>query len=233
MRGSGTLSQSAIENMPTSKKSKAKPAAKASKPAKAAKAKGAATTATSKEDAKAQKRKLGLRGAAPWAARHAAKHAAEARARAAEPPLPGSARATIRTPTGAEDIKQQIGALHNCLVQIKALRKTLHKSFYDIGNVLRDVQARKLYLAKGYGTFDAFLEREIDLGKTTSQRLVRITQVFLRDAALEFGMDRCINGLLALESVPEAAGSSIKLEGAKIPPPPVSTPSLPLRPPGR
>src|SRR4051794_28703822 len=47
------------------------------------------------------KRKLGLRGAAPWAARHAAKHAAEARARAAEPPPPGSARATIRVPTGA------------------------------------------------------------------------------------------------------------------------------------
>ncbi|MDP9037127.1 MAG: hypothetical protein M3O50_20200, partial [Myxococcota bacterium] len=53
------------------------------------------------------KRKLGLRGAAPWAARHAAKHAAEARARAAEPPLPGSARATIRTPENAEDIKQK------------------------------------------------------------------------------------------------------------------------------
>ena len=50
------------------------------------------------------KRKLGLRGAAPWAARHAAKHAAEARARAAEPPLPGSARATIRVPVGSEDI---------------------------------------------------------------------------------------------------------------------------------
>ena len=30
------------------------------------------------------KRALGLRGAAPWAARHAAKHAAEARKRAAE-----------------------------------------------------------------------------------------------------------------------------------------------------
>src|SRR5271170_5045139 len=65
------------------------------------------------------KRKLGLRGAAPWAARHAAKHAAEARARAAEPPLPGSARATIRTPTGADDIKQKIGDLHNSVVQIK------------------------------------------------------------------------------------------------------------------
>ncbi len=57
------------------------------------------------KSAEAPKRKLGLRGAAPWAARHAAKHAAEARARAAEPPLPGSARATIRTPVMAEDIK--------------------------------------------------------------------------------------------------------------------------------
>src|SRR5690349_16260616 len=65
------------------------------------------------------KRKLGLRGAAPWAARHAAKHAAEARARAAEPPLPGSARATIRTPAQAEDIKQKIAELHNSLQQIK------------------------------------------------------------------------------------------------------------------
>ena len=54
------------------------------------------------------KRKLGLRGAAPWAARHAAKHAAEARARAAEPPPPGSARATIRVPTGAEELKVKI-----------------------------------------------------------------------------------------------------------------------------
>src|SRR5580693_7608152 len=75
------------------------------------------------------KRKLGLRGAAPWAARHAAKHAAEARARAAEPPLPGSARATIRTPTGADDIKQKIGDLHNAVVQIKGFRKNLNKGF--------------------------------------------------------------------------------------------------------
>src|SRR2546421_2097538 len=87
------------------------------------------------------KRKLGLRGAAPWAARHAAKHAAEARARAAEPPLSGSARATIRVPVGAEDIKQRIGDLHNALVQIKALRKNVNKTFYDIGAILRDIQA--------------------------------------------------------------------------------------------
>ncbi len=184
---------------------------------------------------KSGKRKLGLRGAAPWAARHAAKHAAEARARAAEPPLPGSARATIRSPTGAEDIKAKIGDLHNALVQIKALRKNLAKGFYDIGRILRDIQLRRLYEAKGYGTFEAFLEREIDLGKTTSLRLVRVCTTFLKVAALEHGMDRVIAALTALEIPTDGAGhppKSAPLTG-KVPDPPTSTPTLPLKPPGR
>src|SRR4051794_35222507 len=114
------------------------------------------------------KRKLGLRGAAPWAARHAAKHAAEARARAAEPPLPGSARATIRTPAQAEDIKAKIGELHNSLQQIKGFRKNLAKGFYDVGIVLNEIKARRLYEAKGFANFESFLERETaELGKTT------------------------------------------------------------------
>jgi len=152
------------------------------------------------------KRKLGLRGAAPWAARHAAKHAAEARARAAEPPLPGSARATIRTPENAEDIKQKVRDLHGALSQIKTLRKNLGKSFYDIGVVLRDIQTRRLYEAKRFPSFESFVEREIDLGKTTSLRLVRVVALFLKEGAMEV---------------------------ARIPPAPVSTTSLPMRPPGR
>jgi hypothetical protein len=184
---------------------------------------------------KGGKRKLGLRGAAPWAARHAAKHAAEARARAAEPPLPGSARATIRSPTGAEDIKAKIGDLHNALVQIKALRKNLGKGFYDIGHILHDIQLRRLYEAKGYGTFEAFLEREIDLGKTTALRLVRVCTTFLKEAALEHGMDRVIGALTALEVPSDGGGHPPKATPStgKIPDPPTSTPSLPLKPPGR
>lgn len=178
------------------------------------------------------KRKLGLRGAAPWAARHAAKHAAEARARAAEPPLPGSARATIRTPAAAADIKQKIGLLHQALVQIKQLRKNVDKNFYEIGCVLRDVRDARTYEAKGYGTFEAFLEREIDLGKTMALRLVKIVQTFLRNAATELGKDRLINALIAIE-VPESMVSTRDLSAAKLPAAPVSTSALPLRPPGR
>jgi hypothetical protein len=183
---------------------------------------------------KGSKRKLGLRGAAPWAARHAAKHAAEARARAAEPPLPGSARATIRTPTGADDIKQRVGDLHNALIKIKALRKNLGKGFYDIGHILKDIQARRLYEAKGYGTFEAFLEREIDLGKTMGIRLVRVCATFIKEAAQEHGLERILNAMTALEGAAEAAGSNGKPAGGnKIPEPTPSTPSLPMKPPGR
>jgi hypothetical protein len=195
-------------------------------------AKPAAGKADKSAAAEAPKRKLGLRGAAPWAARHAAKHAAEARARAAEPPLPGSARATIRTPVMAEDIKAKIGELHNSLQQIKGLRKNLAKGFYDIGVVLKDIQARQLYQAKGFGTFEAFLERETaELGKTTALRLVRIAGLFMMEGALELGMDRIFMALMSIEAgdgvTPEARPSG------KIPPPPLSSSVLPLKPPGR
>jgi len=213
--------------MATTKKAAKGKAADAGKSAKGA-GKAAPAAKAVKEDA--GKRKLGLRGAAPWAARHAAKHAAEARARAAEPPLPGSARATIRTPTGAEDIKQKISHLHNAVVQIKGFRKNLAKGFYDIGLVLKDVQERRLYEAKGYGTFEAFLEREMDLGKTTSLRLVKVAQTFLREAALELGMDKLFMAVIAMES--EGSTPDAKTSG-RLPAAPLSSTALPLRPPGR
>jgi hypothetical protein len=217
----------------TKKAQKAKPETNARAHASAATKGDTAKQAAEKD--KSGKRKLGLRGAAPWAARHAAKHAAEARARAAEPPLPGSARATIRVPTGAEDIKAKIGDLHNALVQIKSLRKNLAKSFYDIGHILHDIQLRRLYEAKGYGTFEAFLEREIDLGKVTALRLVRVCTIFLREAALELGMDRVVGALNAIEGTTEANSHPPKAAASsgKVPEPPTSTTSLPLKPPGR
>ncbi len=180
------------------------------------------------EEAKGSKRKLGLRGAAPWAARHAAKHAAEARARAAEPAPPGSARATIRVPQGAEEIKAKIGELHNQTTKIRTLRKKMEKGFFEIGQVLAEIQEQELFQAKGYGSFEAFLERETDLGKQTSLKLVKLSKVFQREAALDYGMDRCFAGLAGLEgeAAPKAAApSSPGSSGPTLP--------LPLKPPMR
>jgi hypothetical protein len=141
-----------------------------------------------------------------------------------EPAPPGSARATIRTPTGAEAIKQQIADLHNQTTRIKALRKRYDKGFYEIGEVLSDIQQRELFRAKGYGSFETFLEREVDLGKSVCVKLMKIPTVFQKDVALDYGMDRLFSALLALEGelIPRA-----------IPSAPGSKPGLPLKPPSR
>src|SRR5258708_14448842 len=199
---------------------------KSSKPKtspKVAKATAKAPAAKPAKDDKG-KRKLGLRGAAPWAARHAAKHAAEARARAAEPAPPDSARATIRTPSGAEEIKAKIAELHAQTQKVRTLRKRLDKGFFEIGQVLVEIQKEELFQAKGYGSFEAFLEREIDLGKLTCLKLMKIPTLFQREAALDFGMDRLFAPISALEGelIPKA-----------IPSAPGSKPALPLKPPSR
>jgi hypothetical protein len=175
------------------------------------------------------RRKFGVRGAAPWAARHAAKHAAEARARAAVPPPPGSARATLRVPFGAEQIKQRILELHGAMAEIANLRRNLPRDFFEVGLVLRGIRDRKLYEVRGFGTFEGFLERELDLGKTTSLRLARLVEVFQKQAALDYGMERVIQALAILEA-------SEKPAPAAPPPPAAGTVAkapmpLPMRPP--
>jgi hypothetical protein len=172
------------------KATKSAPKAEAKKPAAAAPAKGGEKDAKATAAAAQPKRKLGIKGAAPWAARHAAKHAAEARARAAEPAPPGSARATIRTPTNADEIKEKLNELLKASAQLKLLRKNLAKNFYDIGQLLREVQIRKLYEARNYPSFDAFVERETDLGKELGLKIARIAVLFTKEAAAELGLER-------------------------------------------
>jgi hypothetical protein len=163
-----------------------------------------------------------MRGAAPWAARHAQKHAEEAAARNREPPKPGSARATLRTPDHADRIKQRISELHTVLVKIRALRKTLPDTFFQLGVALKQIQDERLYDAKGYASFEAFVERELDLGKGTTLKLTRVPDVFLESAARRFGLDALLAGLDALEQRASEAPAR------KAPP---TRPALPLKPP--
>jgi hypothetical protein len=116
--------------------------------------------------------------------------------RPSRPPPP---RLTVRTPAGADELKQKIGALATATAQIRHLKRTLQKSFYEIGSILRDIEERRLYEVKGYGSFEAFLEREIDLGKQTGLRLTRAVHVFQRDAAVQVGFDRVVAALAVFD----------------------------------
>lgn len=167
-------------------------------------------------------RRPGGRGAAPWAARHAERHAKEAAARLLEPPRPGSARATLRTPDQADRIKARIGELHTALSRVRALRKNLGENFWQLGQVLHHIAEEKLFDAKGYATFEAFVEREIDVSKSIALRLARVSEVFQEAAARRFGLDPVLAALDALDSVanPTPRNKAAPARGA-----------LPLKPP--
>src|SRR3954470_6697497 len=197
---------------PAARKSVAPPARKSLPPPAAAAAKRPRGSKKAKaEAAEGGKRRLGMRGAAPWAARHAAKHAEEALARNLEPPKPGSARGTLRTPDDADSIKQRITDLHGMLVRIRTLRKNLNDGFFQIGNELKHIQEQKLYEAKGYHSFETFAERELDLGKATTLKLARVADVFVESAARHYGVEAV---LAALDTLDERAAAAPQRKAA-------------------
>lgn len=105
---------------------------------------------------------------------------------------PRSPKASIRTPAGAEELKQKIAALSRITSQLKNLKRTMSQSFYEVGELLRSIETDRLYEVKGYVAFDAFVEREVGIGKHTAVKLSRVPTTFLRDAAREIGVDRVL-----------------------------------------
>jgi hypothetical protein len=131
--------------------------------------------------------------------------------------VPTPSRTPARSPVGAEELKMKLGALSTATAQIRALKRTLGKSFFEIGRILSEVQEKRLFEVKGYGSFESFAEREVpELGKTLSIRLARISQSFVREAAVAAGLDRTTAALAALdgESDMMTTSTSVPAPGA-------------------
>ena len=120
---------------------------------------------------------------------------------------------TVRSPADADERKVKIGALATAINQIKLLKRTLSKSFMDVGAILVDIRDRKLFEVKGL-SFESFLEREIELGKVMSLRLVRAVELFHKPVALAGGMERVLAAVRAFDGdsdpqmTPTAPGTS-------------------------
>ena len=66
--------------------------------------------------------------------------------------------------------------------------------------VLKQIGDERLFDAKGYATFEAFLERELDFSKGVAVRLSRVPEVFHEPAARRHGMEAVLAALEALET---------------------------------
>jgi hypothetical protein len=96
--------------------------------------------------------------------------------------------------------------LHDALTRLRGMKKQLADRFFEVGTVLRHIREAKLFDAKGYASFESFVEREVDLGsRILALRLARIPEVFLEDAARAHGLDALLAALEALEQAPQKA----------------------------
>ena len=107
-----------------------------------------------------------------------------------------------------DHLKARFSALNTATAQIKALKRAIQKNFFDVGLQLDRIRDEKLYEVKGYGSFESFLEREMDLDKVTCIRLARLARSMVREAAIEVGMERACAAMAALEGEQVAPNNS-------------------------
>jgi hypothetical protein len=112
------------------------------------------------------------------------------------------------TVSRTDHLKARFSALSTATTQIKTLKRAMQKNFFDVGLQLDRIRDEKLYEVKGYGSFESFVEREVDLDKVTCMRLARVARSMVREAALEVGMERACAAMAALEGESQAAVGS-------------------------
>lgn len=112
----------------------------------------------------------------------------------------------------ASGLKARFAALATATGKISGLKNALSKNFFDVGIVLNEIRDERLYEVKGYGSFEAFVEREIGINKITCLRSARIAEAMHRDVALAAGLDRASAAVAALDG--EAASVQVSVRGA-------------------
>lgn len=197
------------------KAAKPSPPTRATKPVKPAAAAPLAASAPAVDEGSSGasiKKKKVKRGAPPMLPRRLARRPLPSPGTPPLPPKatqPGSLHAPARSPDGAEGLKVRLMAVINLLGKLRGLKRSLNKQFWEAGLVLADLSRPELYQAKGYGSWEAFVEREIEreltIGRTTAEELRRIVRLFQREAAEELGFERLRGALRALFPEPGSA----------------------------
>lgn len=141
-----------------------------------------------------------------------------------KPASPGRMRApiapidTIRTPAKADDLKARLGRISGVIAQLRGHKRTLERTFYDVGELLTEVNDARLFEVKGYGSLEAFLDRETELGSNAGMRALRATTIFQRDAAQAAGFTRISAALRALDGEHDAPSVGDRLSAGSLPP---------------
>jgi hypothetical protein len=98
--------------------------------------------------------------------------------------------------------RAQLAELEAATREIKTLMVSVVDNFYGLGVVLGRVVSKELFRAKGYETFDAYLDGEVGLSERQAKKLIRISQRFTRRAAKELGFERLEAAASLMDATP-------------------------------
>ena len=111
----------------------------------------------------------------------------------------GSLHTEAREPAQADSIKKRLTALVNLQQRLATFKRSSHKHFFEVGEILHRVRDERLFEVKGYGSFEAFIEREVNLGQQFCATTVRIYETFRPEAAHALGFARLSAAICALD----------------------------------
>jgi hypothetical protein len=103
------------------------------------------------------------------------------------------------------ELKAKFTKLSAVTSQIAGLKRSIGKTFFEIGALLNQIRDERLYEVKGYGSFESFVEREIDINKVTCLRVARAAEALNRAQAVAAGLDRSLAAVAALDGEIEMA----------------------------
>lgn len=83
--------------------------------------------------------------------------------------------------------------------EITSLRGEGARVLYRLGVLLREVEEGELWRESGQTGFGAWLENEVDVGRSTAYRAIAVATHFNEDIAVRYGMDKLYQGLRYLE----------------------------------
>jgi hypothetical protein len=132
----------------------------------------------------------------------------------------GSLHTEAREPAQAESLKARLTALMAAQQKLAELKRSANKNFYEIGEVLHRVREQRLFEVKGYGSFDTYLDREVNLGQQFCNQAVRIYETFLPAAASSLGFARLSAAIRAIDDEPTGTVATETGRGARSPIPP-------------
>lgn len=103
------------------------------------------------------------------------------------------------------------------LLELIARRKgRIAEDFYDIGEALREILDKKLYVALGHRSFGELLEQRAVMGRTQASKLVSIARAVPRKQALDLGPEKAYALLQYARATPDVDSvASVLAEGVR------------------